>query len=83
MDIALDYYSDINCHFVDHEAFFLYKEKYLEYLGRQWEFPVTKEGIDNFITVDANHKYVYPCKEHWLDKEIRKGRKPFRSRPKE
>ena len=83
MDIALDYYKDLAVHFIDHEAFFLYKEKYLEYLGRILEFPVTKEGIDNFITVDANHKYVYPCKEHWLDKEIRKGRKPFRSRPKE
>ena len=83
MDIALDYYKDLAVHFIDHEAFFLYKEKYLEYLGRMLEFPVTKEGIDNFITVDANHKYVYPCKEHWLDKEIRKGRKPFRSRPKE
>ena len=83
MDIALDYYKDLAVHFIDHEAFFLYKEKYLEYLGRILEFPVTKEGIDNFITVDANHKYVYPCKEHWLDKEIRKGRKPFRSRLKE
>ena len=83
MDIALDYYKDLAVHFIDHEAFFLYKEKYLEYLGRVLEFPVTKEGIDNFITVDANHKYVYPCKEHWLDKEIRKGRKPFRSRLKE
>ena len=83
MDIALDYYKDLAVHFIDHEAFFLYKEKYLEYLGRILEFPITKEGIDNFITVDANHKYVYPCKEHWLDNEIRKGRKPFRSRPKE
>ena len=83
MDIALDYYSDLRHHFIDHEAFFLYKERYMEYLGRILEFPVTKEGIDNFVTVDANHKYVYPIKEHWLDNEIRKGRKPFKQRPKE
>ena len=83
MDTALEYYKDMAVHFIDHEAFFLYKEKYIEYLGRLLEFPVTKEGIDNFISVDANHKYVFPCKEHWLDNEIRKGRKPFIQRPKE
>ena len=83
MDIALDYYADLRHHFIDHEAFFLYKERYMEYLGRILEFPVTKEGIDNFVTVDANHKYVYPIKEHWLDNEIRKGRKPFRQRLEE
>ena len=80
MDIATEYYKDIACHFIDHEAFFLYKEKYIEYLGRMLEFPVIKEGIDNFISVDANHKYVFPCKKHWLDDEIRKGRKPFKLR---
>jgi len=83
IDTALEYYKDMAVHFIDHEAFFLYKEKYIEYLGRLLEFPVTKEGIDNFISVDANHKYVFPCKEHWLDDEIRKGRKPFIQRPKE
>ena len=83
MDIATEYYKDIACHFIDHEAFFLYKEKYIEYLGRILEFPVIKEGIDNFISVDANHKYVFPCKKHWLDDVIRQGRKPFKQRPKE
>ena len=83
MDTALEYYKDMAVHFIDHEAFFLYKEKYIEYLGRLLEFPVTKEGIDNFISVDANHKYVFPCKKHWLDDVIRSGRKPFKRRPKE
>jgi len=83
MDIATEYYKDIACHFIDHEAFFLYKEKYIEYLGRLLEFPVIKEGIDNFISVDANHKYVFPCKKHWLDDEIRKGRKTFKQRLEE
>ena len=83
MDTALEYFNDIACHFIDHEAFFLWKEKYIEYLGRLFEFPVTTEGIDNFITVDANHKYVVPIKEHWLDNEIRKGRKPFKQRLEE
>ena len=83
IDTALEYYKDMAVHFIDHEAFFLYKEKYIEYLGRLLEFPVTKEGIDNFISVDANHKYVFPCKKHWLDDVIRSGRKPFKQRPKE
>ena len=83
IDTALEYYNDMAVHFIDHEAFFLYKEKYIEYLGRLLEFPVTKEGIDNFISVDANHKYVFPCKKHWLDDVIRQGRKPFKQRPKE
>jgi len=83
IDTALEYYKDMAVHFIDHEAFFLYKEKYIEYLGRLLEFPVTKEGIDNFISVDANHKYVFPCKKHWLDDVIRQGRKPFKQRPKE
>lgn len=83
IDTALEYYKDMAVHFIDHEAFFLYKEKYIEYLGRLLEFPVTKEGIDNFISVDANHKYVFPCKKHWLDDVIRSGRQPFKRRPKE
>ena len=83
IDTALEYYKDMAVHFIDHEAFFLYKEKYIEYLGRLLEFPVTKECIDNFISVDANHKYVFPCKKHWLDDVIRSGRKPFKQRPKE
>ena len=83
MDTALEYYKDMAVHFIDHEAFSLYKEKYVEYLGRLLEFPVIKEGIDNFISVDANHKYVFPCKKHWLDDEIRKGRKTFKQRLEE
>ena len=83
IDTALEYYKDMAVHFIDHEAFFLYKGKYMEYLGRTLDFPVTKKGIDNFISVDANHKYVFPCKEHWLDNEIRKGREPFTQRPEE
>ena len=83
MDTALEYFKDLTCHFIDHEAFFLWKEKYIEYLGRVLEFPVTTKGIDNFVTVDANHKYVFPCKKHWLDDVIRSGRQPFKRRPKE
>ena len=83
MDTALEYFRDLTCHFIDHEAFFLWKEKYIEYLGSLLEFPVTTKCIDNFVSVDANHKYVVPIKEHWLDNEIRLGRKPFKQRLKE
>jgi hypothetical protein len=82
---ALSYYdeiinSDINYHFLDHEAFFLHRENYIRYVGHILNFPVTVEGINIFIDKDANHKYVNYVDEYWLDETIRNGRKPFKLR---
>lgn len=82
---AISYYSklletDINCHFLDHEAFFLHRENYIRYIGRILNFPITVEGINTFIDKDANHKYVGYVEDYWLDKTIRDGRKPFKQR---
>ena len=73
----------IETHFLSHESFFMWKEDYVKYVGHQLKFPVTTEGIDQFITGDANGKYVSPVEDHWLDETIREGRKTFRQRREE
>ena len=83
---AIGYYKSIladpyiNTHFLSHEAFFMWKEEYIKYIGHQLKFPVTTEGIDQFITGDANGKYVSPVENHWLDETVRGGRQPFSKR---
>lgn len=85
---AMNYYSslidsDIDYHFIDHEAFFLYKEDYIQYLGKILEFPVNTREVNKFITDDPNCKYVTNVKDYWLDSIIREGRKPFTLRQEE
>jgi len=83
---AIEYYKSIladpyiNTHFLSHESFFMWKEEYIKYIGHQLKFPVTTEGIDQFITGDANGKYVSPVEDHWLDETVRDGRQPFSKR---
>ena len=79
---ALSYYkslidSDIDYHFIDHEAFFLYKDYYVWYLGKILKFPVNTKEVNKFITDDPNCKYVSSVDDYWLDSIIREGRKPF------
>lgn len=68
-------------HFIDHEALFMWREQYIQYLGRILDFPVLQDPVVlKFIDKDANHKYVQPIEHHWLDDEIRAGRRPFSER---
>lgn len=82
LPIAHDYYCNelinFNTHFIDFEAFFLYKQQYLKWLSKLLQFPIAYDdpNILNFIEVDSNEKYITPVKEHWLDTEIKKGRLP-------
>jgi len=84
--IAQDYYynvllkSDIPVHFLDHEAFFLHKEHYIDWVGRTIGFPVETDPVKvmKFVTEDANHKYVKYIDEHWLDEYILAGCQPTR-----
>ena len=73
--------SEFPVHFLDHEAFFLHKEHYIDWVGRTLNFPVETdlEKLMKFITVDANHKYVKYIDTHWLDEVILAGCKPTRS----
>lgn len=85
--IAQDYYyntllkSEFPVHFLDHEAFFLHKEHYIKWVGKTLNFPVVTDPdkLMQFITVDANHKYVQAIAEHWLDAAILAGCQPDRS----
>jgi hypothetical protein len=79
--IAQEYYyntlipSGYPVHFLDHEAFFLHKEHYIKWVGKTLKFPVETDPVKlmNFVTEDANHKYVEQINEHWLDKVIVAG----------
>ena len=84
--MAQDYYyntlltSEIPVHFLDHEAFFLHREHYINWIGKVLDFPVetNPEKLGRFITEDANHKYVKYLDEHWLDEVILAGCQPTR-----
>jgi len=84
--MAQDYYyntllpSDFPVHFLDHEAFFLHTTHYLKWISRVLDFPIAWDdpAIMNFISEDANHKYVKYIDEHWLDEVILAGCLPTR-----
>lgn len=88
LSIAQDYYyttlvpSNYKIHFIDHEAFFLHKSYYLKWLSSILDFPILYDSneVMKFIETDANSKYVQSIETHWLDIEIRHGRKPFTDR---
>lgn len=79
--IAQDYYyntllkSNFPVHFLDHEAFFLHKQHYLNWIGQILDFPVelATEKINRFIDKDANHKYIKYVEEYWLDQQVWSG----------
>lgn len=84
--IAQDYYynhlipSGIDCHFLDHEAFFLHQQHYLRWVSRILDFPIAWDdpNIMRFIEADANHKYVQGIEHHWLDDITLAGCQPTR-----
>ena len=86
LPVAVDYFEkllDVDCpvHYVDHEAFFLYKHKYLDWLSKILDFPIaTDDRINQFITEGANKKYVKYVEEHWLDKQVWAGIQPKKTR---
>jgi hypothetical protein len=70
--------SGIPLHFLSTEAFFSYKESYLEYLEKILDFPVAYRHPDvlKFITESPNAKYIKPIDSHWLDGENQIGHTP-------
>lgn len=82
---AQQYYREyllpnFECHFISNETFFLWKHEYIQYLGELLKFPVALDQVDHMINSNPNEKYVQPVQEHWLDAEIRAGRRPFSQR---
>ena len=85
LDSALTYYTNnllgqFECHFVSNETFFAWGHHYIEYLGQQFDFPVNAARCRQFIDENPNAKYVHTVDNHWLDDEIRAGRRPFNQR---
>ncbi len=82
---ATDLYRDLidkgyTYHFIDHEAFFLWDSTYTRYLSKLLDFPIDHDYVLHMVDQSPNAKYVTPVQEHWLDKEIRAGRRPFQQR---
>jgi len=85
--IAQEYYYDtlipsgFPVHFLDHEAFFLHRQHYMAWVGKMLDFPVSTDPdvLNQFISQDANHKYIKYIDEHWLDELILAGCKPTRN----
>jgi hypothetical protein len=71
---------NFECHFISNESFFLWDAEYISYLGRLLKFPVDADKSLQWIKTNPNQKYVTPVDDHWLDAEIRAGRRPFRDR---
>jgi len=86
---AVEYYRELIAHqhsegfavhFISHEAVFLWRKTYIEYLSVLLNTPVDLDQCLIGLDVPPNHKYVKPVEDHWLDAEIREGRRPFAER---
>ena len=85
LESALVYYKNnllgkFECHFISNETFFTWGDQYIDYLGQHLNFPVDPTLSQNLINENPNKKYVTPVDNHWLDDEIRAGRRPFEQR---
>jgi hypothetical protein len=81
---AQDFYkntlNDFELHFISHETFFTWGKTYIDYLGQLLKFPVQPDAVWDLIDESPNRKYISPVMQHWLDTEIRAGRRPFSER---
>lgn len=82
LESAVQYYKNnllgrFNCHFISNETFFTWGNQYIDYLGQQLNFPVDSTMSQHLIDKNPNQKYVMPVDYHWLDDEIRAGRRSF------
>ena len=80
---AVEYFDTLgDVHYIDHEAFFLYKDRYLKWLSKMLDFPIAWDNpnIMNYIDEGPNKKYVNYVDEYWLDDEVWKGIQPKKDR---
>ena len=83
LPIAVDYFDQLgDVHYLDHEAFFLYKDRYLKWLSKILDFPIAYDdpNIMKFIEEGPNKKYVKYVDEYWLDEQVWKGIRPKNER---
>lgn len=84
LGLAVKHYQPMlqhfRCHFISHETFFVWGHRYIEYLGRELDFPVDSSKCLQFIDKNPNEKYVHSIDNYWLDDDIRAGRRSFAER---
>jgi len=79
---ALEYYKDMQIDlFLDLEALFLYKERYVEWIAKLINFPIPDfKSAFKFHNESPNAKYVTYVLDYWLDKTVKMGLVPFNER---
>jgi len=83
LPIAMDYFDSLgDVHYLDHEAFFLHKGRYLKWLSQILDFPIDHDNPDimKFIDEGPNKKYVRYVEQHWLDEQVWQGIQPKKDR---
>ncbi|CAB4129331.1 hypothetical protein UFOVP112_429 [uncultured Caudovirales phage] len=58
--------------FISQELLYLYKDKYVQSLSAQLNFPVSLD-VTEILKEDANSKYFKPVDTHWLDEEVKRA----------
>lgn len=68
-------YENFDVHFASQELLYLYKERYLEQLSAQLDFPIAYYDTDlsEILSSDANRKYIKRAEEYWLDFEVHRA----------
>jgi len=72
--------SEYPVYFLDHEALFSWGAVYVRNTAGQIGFPVDLDRCLYQLEINPNLKYITPVEEHWLDAEIREGRRTFADR---
>lgn len=64
---------DVN--YLSQELLYLYKEKYLQTVERQLDFPIAyfDPELDTILANDSNRKYIKRANEYWLDFEVHRA----------
>ena len=79
--IALKHFDwlmeNTQCTFISQELLYLYKQKYLEQISRDLDWPVAywDPEIDEILKADANKKYIKDVHEYWLDFEVHRAQR--------
>ena len=67
--------ENTECRFLSQELLYLYKQKYLEQVSRDLDWPIAywDPEIDEILKADANEKYIKSVHEYWLDFEVQRA----------
>lgn len=77
--LALDHFNwlieNTQCTFISQELLYLYKQRYLEQISRDLDWPIAywDPEIDEILKQDANKKYIKDVHEYWLDFEVHRA----------